>query len=501
MNRPNILLIITDSQGSNILGECGAGYISTPNIDALAASGTSFTRAYNTCPLCTPARAGLFSGLYPHNAGAWSNDLPFGTDVASLGTHFRRLGYETAYIGKWHLDGTDYFGTGVCPDGWNPRYWYDGRNYLEDLTEEERALWRSGLRTTELIHQHGITREWTWAGRVTDKARSFIDNQRINSPEKPWLLVVSYDEPHGPSVCPPPFCDMYEDFVYPLPSNAADTLEDKPAHHQEWAKTFSIPTDGLRQKLYFGSSSFVDDEIGRVIGSARDTGEDDTVVIYTTDHGHYMGAHGLEGKGPALYEEVVRVPFIVSGPGVATGVESESLMSHVDVLPTLLDLAGADVPDILDGVSQAEVFGDPTRVARTEAYTEFHRFSVTHDSWFGFIPVRCIVSDRYKLTINLDYGDELYDLKNDPGEMKNLIDDPNINDVRDDLHQRLLSMMNASRDPFRGPLWADRGWSGVTVPPGIGGNRRPRPKDGFHPVPFNYNTGMPARTAAARDGN
>ena len=499
MKRPNILLIITDSQGSNVLGSSGAGHIKTPNIDGLADTGVSFSRAYNTCPLCTPARAGLFCGLYPHNAGAWSNDLPFGTNVPSMGAFFSRIGYEAAYIGKWHLDGTDYFGTGICPDGWNPRYWYDGRNYLEDLSVEERALWRRGLRTSKAIHEHGITREWTWAGRITDKAGSFIENQRINNPENPWLLVVSYDEPHGPSVCPPPFCDMYEDFAYPLADNAGDSLEGKPAHHREWAATFTIPEDGLRQRLYFGAGSFVDDEIGRVIDAARANGAEDTIIIYTTDHGHYLGAHGLDGKGPAMYEEVIRVPFIVNGPGVAHGAKSDSLLSQVDVLPTLLDMTGTEAPEILEGVSQTAALADPDKKVRTEILSEFHRFSVTHDSWFGFVLIRSLVSQRYKLTINLDYSDELYDLEGDPGEIHNRINDPALASVRAGLHNKLLSLMDTSRDPFRGPRWAARSWADRAVPPGIGGSRRPRSKDGFLPVPFSYNTGMPAESRAAED--
>ncbi len=498
MTRPNILLIITDSQGANVLGECGSGYITTPNIDRLAETGISFRRAYNCSPLCTPARAALFSGLHPHNAGAWSNDLPLGKTVVSIGEFFRRAGYDTAYIGKWHLDGTDYFGTGICPAGWDPRYWYDGRNYLEDLSADERTLWRTGLRTPEAVRAHRITREWTWAGRITDRARSFI--RRGRPTRKPWLLVVSYDEPHGPSVCPPPFCDMYEDFLYPPPENARDTLERKPALHRAWAATFSIPEEGLRQPLYFGASSFVDDEIGRLVACALDSGDagehDKTIIVYTTDHGHYLGAHGLDGKGPALYEEVVRVPLIMSGPGIPAGVISSSLASHLDLLPTLLALAGDEAPPIVEGVSLAPVLNDPVATVRSEVTTEFHRFSVTHDSWFGFVPIRSIITDRYKLTVNLfdhgRHGDELYDLDADPGEMRNLIASPEHLDIAAALHRRLLELQAKSRDPFRGPVWADRSWSPVEVSRGIGGKRRPRPRDGFLPVPFNYDTGMPA---------
>ena len=116
--RPNIVLIMTDSQGPNVLGESGAGFVSTPHIDRLAREGLQFTRAYNCSPVCTPARAGLFTGLHPHSAGAWGNDIPLGAGVRTLGRHLQDAGYRTAYVGKWHLDGTDYFGTGLVPDGY-----------------------------------------------------------------------------------------------------------------------------------------------------------------------------------------------------------------------------------------------------------------------------------------------------------------------------------------------------------------------------------------------
>lgn len=529
MKRPNILLVITDSQGWNVLGESGSGIIRTPNIDRLAATGLSFTRAYNACPLCTPARAGLFTGLYPHNVGAWSNDLPLGSNVATMGTYLREAGYDTAYVGKWHLDGTDYFGSGICPEGWNPQYWYDGRNYLEELSKDERTLWRSGFKTAAAIHEAGIDRTWTWAGRITERAIRFMKSRRIDGEKAPWLLVASYDEPHGPSVCPPPYCDMYQDFAYPLPPNSADDLAGKPRHHREWADTFDIPADGLRQPLYFGASSFVDDEIGRLMNVAFET--ENTTVVFTTDHGHYLGAHGLDGKGPALYEEVVRVPLIMAGPGVARGAVSDSIVSHLDVLPTLLELAGAEPPPILEGESVVPILADRTAAVRDFALVEFHRFSITHDSWFGFIPIRAIVTKDRKLTINLHQTDELYNLDTDPGELTNLIDDSDpdrsgelgrgggpmstaSSDLADgpettgvagerkefrapgeatELHRTLLAALNESRDPFRGPVWAYRPWSAVSRPSGIGGLRRPRPDDGRSPAVYNYDTGLPAK--------
>ena len=126
MPQPNIVLIMTDTQGANVVGCYGRPELRTPCIDQLAAQGTRYARAYTTQPVCTPARAGLFTGQCPHTAGAWGNHMPLGDTIKTLGQRFRHGGYATAYTGKWHLSGHDYFDTGICPDGWDAAYWYDG---------------------------------------------------------------------------------------------------------------------------------------------------------------------------------------------------------------------------------------------------------------------------------------------------------------------------------------------------------------------------------------
>ncbi|MFB6219155.1 MAG: sulfatase-like hydrolase/transferase, partial [Halobacteriaceae archaeon] len=206
-DRPNIVLAITDSQGWNALGECGGGFADTPRIDGLAEDGVRFDRTYATAVPCTPSRAGLFTGKYSHAAGAWANNRRLVKGVETMGEHLRRAGYRTVYVGKWHLDG-DYFGVGEAAPGWEPAYWYDGTHYREDIGEELWEWYRSGMDTRvaendiDEIHERSITREETWAGNITDTALSFLEDA---DDDRPFLLVVSYDEPHSPSMCPPPF--------------------------------------------------------------------------------------------------------------------------------------------------------------------------------------------------------------------------------------------------------------------------------------------------------
>jgi uncharacterized sulfatase len=490
MPQPNFVLIMTDTQATNVIGAYGHPELGTPNIDRLAKTGVTFDRAYTTCPLCTPARAGIFTGIYPHSAGAWTNNLPLGDNVITMGQRFRDGGYRTAYVGKWHLDGHDYFGTGLCPDGWDDACWYDGRRYLDELSEEEIHLWRKGLSTPEDLRAHDVRAEFTWAHRVSDRAIDFLERQS----DEPFLLVVSYDEPHHPFTCPPEYAEKFVDYAYPVGPAAYDTLEDKPSHQREWAAADNVHLESgcLRFPMYFGCNSFVDSEIGRVIDAVHALAPENMTIIFTSDHGDMLGAHGLTGKGPAMYEEIAHIPLIVEQPdSVGSGTINSTLVSHIDLLPTMLELAGLDVPPIMEGRSIVPLLRgkeDPEK----EIVIEFNRYEIEQDSWGGFQPVRCIVSDRYKLVINLLHTDELYDLEADPAEVTNLIDDPGCADIRDELHDRLLDWMYEKRDPFRGPVWERRAWRD-TRRFGWRGMFRPRPADGYAPVVRDYDTGMPSK--------
>ena len=524
MPRPNFVFIMTDTQATNVIGAYGHPEWRTPNIDRLAETGIKFERAYTTCPVCTPARAGLFTGIYPHTAGAWTNNVALGDNIKTLGQRFRDAGYATTYVGKWHLDGHDYFGTGICPDGWDPAYWYDGVNYLHELTEDEITLWRSGLNSLEALQAHNIQPEFTWAHRVSDRAIDFLRRQGaggkmqdagethhasrithhespVTNPQspvaEPFVLVVSYDEPHHPFTCPPEYVEWFAEYEYPLGLAAFDTLEGKPAHQREWAAASNVPqrvreTGMTRQPLYFGCNSFVDAEIGRVIDAVRAYAPDNTWIIFTSDHGEFMGAHQLTGKGPAMYEEIAHIPFIIAPPGgIEGGAVNHTLVSHIDVLPTLLDLAGLDIPPILEGESLLPQLGgaeDPEKAV----FVEFNRYEIEHDSWGGFQPVRGVVRGQHKLVLNLHHTDELYDMQADPAEVHNRIDDSAYTAIRDALHDRLLEWMYAKRDPFRGAVWERRPWRS-TRRLQWKGEFRPRPADGYAPQVRDYDTGLPTR--------
>ena len=170
MKNKKIVLIMTDTQRWDMVNCYRETGLKTPNLDGLAARGIRYDRAYTTQPVCQAARAGIFTGLYPHSAGSWTNSYGISETARSVGQRLTLEGVHTAYIGKWHLDGGDYFGQGKCPDGWDADYWYDMRNYLEELTDRERA----DSRKPELMLERDFPEDFTFGHRCANRAIDFL---------------------------------------------------------------------------------------------------------------------------------------------------------------------------------------------------------------------------------------------------------------------------------------------------------------------------------------
>lgn len=495
MTKRQAILFLIDTQGANCVGCYRPDLaLGTPNIDRLAAGGVRFNAAYTCSPVCGPARSALMTGLYPHSNGVLANDMAPHRDVPTLGQRLQAAGFATGYTGKWHLDGSDYFGDGRCPAGWDAKYWFDGRNYLDSLPNDAaRALSRRVLGPAE-IAAHAITSEFTHAHRTADRAIDFIREHR----ERDFFLVVSIDEPHHPWICPEPFASAFEKFEFPVP-NADDPLHDKPRSQREWAEhTASLGSalrhDGgkswLRHPRHFGCNSYSDFQVGRVL-AALESETPDALTIYTSDHGDMFGSHRLHGKGPCMYEEVARVPLIVRWPGhVPTGAVSNGPVSHIDLAPALLEYFGVPVPDLLQGRSLLEQSCRPEFRTNEQVFLEFNRFEVDHDGFGAFAPIRAVFDGRYKLAVNLLDTDELYDLRADPLELRNRIDDVTLTAERDRLHSALVAWMNRTRDPLRGPHWLRRPWNHHGDRSTWGGPTRPRPNDEpWYPKSLLYDTG------------
>lgn len=445
------ILIMTDSQRWDMVNCYRQTGLRTPNLDALAAQGTRFARAYTTQPVCQPARAAIFTGLYPHSAGSWTNSSGISSTARSIGERLQLDGVHTAYIGKWHLDGGDYFGLGKCPPGWDPDYWYDMKCYLEELPEETRRL----TRRTESMWEQDLPSELLYGHRVAARAADFLEKHG----QEDFFLAVSFDEPHGPFLCPPPYARMYEDFDFPKGENVLDDLRDKPEHQRVWAQKSAAWDRGgpIRDPAFFGCNSYADELIGRVV-RAVDAFAPDALVLYTSDHGEMLHAHGLMSKGPNGYDEITRIPLLIRGPGLPVGAVEENPVSHINLTPTILEWMGCMLPPCLEGPSLLPALRHPGTRVNDCVYLEFGRYEVDHDGFGGFQPLRGVFDGRYKLIVNLLCSDELYDLATDPGEMRNRIEDPTLAAERDRLHDALLRHMNETRDPFRGYYWQRRPW-------------------------------------------
>ncbi len=479
-----VIIILGESVRRDMLHCYRETGLKTPNLDRLAADGMRFERAYNCQPVCAPARSSLWTGNYPHTNGVWGNSMPLGDTVHTIGQRLHDRSIRTALVGKWHLDGFDYFGTGHAPSGWDADAWYDMRDYLMELSPEDRVRSRNS-KTTD-------TQEWPaemcFGHRVTDRAIKYVaENQHED-----FLLCVCYDEPHDPSLCPQKYSDMYENFVFPSDPNVNDPLTDKPQEQVVWAgaRLHGKPKP-VMAKHFFGSHTFIDAEIGRLLDQVQKSSPN-ALVIYTADHGVFLESHRLHDKGPAMYDEITRVPFIVRWPGhTPAGTVNHNLVSHIDLAGTLMEFWGFEVPKTLEGGSVLPAFSDPNAATRSEVFIEWGRYEVDHDGFGAFQPIRCAFDGRYKLSIHIMTTDEFYDLQSDPGELNNLIDSAMHAEIRNHLHDKLLDWMNTSRDPFRGYYWGRRAWRPEFPEMWANdGMTRQRENDGYLPRELDYDTGL-----------
>lgn len=339
-----------------------------------------FDRAHTTCPLCTPARSAIFTGVPPSRNGAFANELTPGRAWPYLGEIAVAHGVEHAHVGKWHLDGAGYNGSGL-PDGAAPdEWWYDKTRYVAEVGEERaRELGKAaGASDPDRLEELGLREDKLWGYRVASRAERFLDERQRRADgdaDRPFFLVVSFDEPHGLFVCPPEYFRRFRERPLPTPPNFDAPLHGKPRMQQRQRAEF--PTGGpnafdAERTKHMACNAWIDSQIGRVLDAVRRTRDDDTLVIFTSDHGDQNGSHGLRSKGLMMYEESIRVPMLLEGPGVPV-------------------------------------------------FVEFERFGVYHHGNGGFYPTRTIVTRDAKLTVNLLDTDELYDLAADPTEEHNLL--------------------------------------------------------------------------------
>jgi arylsulfatase A-like enzyme len=405
--KPNILLIMTDQQSADAMScRMGNRYINTPAMDSLAARGVSFTRAYTPNPLCVPARTSIFSGQYPHVTGVQTNsDISKAMNPAHrcLGTYFRDAGYDTGYLGKWHM---------AFPAK-------DGSVH--------------GFEYMDAVKNNGIDEA------IPSRAAAFVQKKR----EKPFLLVTSFVNPHN--ICewardeelpdgavgqPPPVEECPPAVKNLAPMN--DETDTMLLMRQSFQANRLFPVGNFDENkwrqyrwAYFRMIEKVDAHIGTILDALRTSGQlENTIIVFTADHGDMQGAHGWNQK-TVLYDESSSVPLIVAIPGAKGPRTSDRLVnSGIDLLPTLCDLAGMPVPNGLPGLSLKES-------VESDAGSDPRAYIVIQNKMIQGSPVdgqkpepagRMVRSKKFKYCV-FDVGsrrESLADMENDPGETVNL---------------------------------------------------------------------------------
>jgi iduronate 2-sulfatase len=426
-SRPNVLFIISDDL-NNSLGCYGHPQVKSPNIDSLANRGVRFERSYCQFPLCGPSRNSMLTGLYPNSTGILQNSQIFRQTIPeqiSLPQAFRRAGYFAARIGKlYHYNVPKSIGTNGHDD---PGSWEMELNPAgcDRLLEEPDIFslspnnfggtlsWYASPRG-DLLHTDGMQAseaEWVLERCARDKSR-------------PFFLAVGFFRPHTPYVAPAAYFDGYPKEAMPLVQGVEEDVKDLPADALgSHKKEHELLTDDLRQQAiqaYFASITFMDAQVGRILNKLDELGlAENTIVVFTSDHGYHLGEHGLWQK-MSLFEESARVPLIIAAPGVAkNGGVAATPVGLIDLYPTLTKLCGVAAPENIQGQDLGPILSDPTEVGRGWALSQVTRggrgkgtlgYTLRTPRW------------RYTEWDQGNRGRELYDHENDPLEQTNLAD-------------------------------------------------------------------------------
>ncbi|GHC12256.1 sulfatase family protein [Cerasicoccus arenae] len=505
MTRPNILFITSDQQHWNTIGK-HFPEVKTPNLDRLANDGLLFTRAYCPNPTCTPTRASLITGQFPSQHGAWALGTKLPETATTIGELLQAEGYDSSLIGKAHfqpLESTDeYSSLESYPllrdlDFWRgfngPFYGFNhvelARNHCDEahvgqhyaLWMEEKGLpdWKDhfqnkwgpfdftdGKPNVSQRHAWTLPEEYHYDNWITERSIARMDHCREN--DKPFFVWASYFDPHPPYLVPEPWASMYDPADVTVPQAMPGEHENSAPYIQETQKqkpNFDYPPgegnwnhgmgshlqdrDDLAKDIavYYGMISMMDHYIGKLLDYLDETGQrENTLIVFTTDHGHFYGHHGLNAKGPFHYEDEIRVPMIASWPGqIPAGVETAALQSLVDIPVSFLKAVGAPVPNDMQGVDQLRVWRGEADSVRDHCVVEFRQQPTA-------IHLKTYVNERYKLTVyyNKPYG-ELFDLQEDPGEYRNLWNDPEAANLKAELMQKLVFA-----EMGKEPMWMPR---------------------------------------------
>ncbi|MCZ6634897.1 MAG: sulfatase-like hydrolase/transferase [bacterium] len=501
-SQPNVLLILTDQQPVSTLGCYGNPFVQTPAQDRIAKDGMRFDNFYIAAFPCTPSRATLVTGRYTHHHGVVTNDVELDDALPSLGNTFRDAGYNTAWIGKWHLGGQMYRGVEGPPfnNTWIRKrldndtdfefeqvaggtgedesrsgfdHWIGGwkhfKSYLQttDLPEEVKEHPRVGNHNAAPSapdREHSVSRlgeNHHMAHFFADETIQFLNTQKDQ--DSPFCSVLSFYGPHLP-VCPP---KPWDEFIpldqVELPPNFDAPMDNKPAFQSSQERIFVRNTwsrEEIRDYIrrYWGYVSYIDVQIQRVLDALKANGqEDNTIVVFTSDHGDMIGQFGMVYKLTYCgYDTLMKVPFMIRWPNhIPAETVNASLASSVDLMPTLLDLAGVSVPEGVDGASMADVLTQKSDTVREEIFTDLMNRGIMlrQGDWKFVLNWKPSTGDWRRPDVTTAgegnrERDELYHLADDPHEIHNLAYREGHADRVETMKNRILTWLDETGHPY-----------------------------------------------------
>ena len=449
----NVLLIITDEHNFRTLG-CyrewmpreqaemwGLGaVVPTPNLDRLAKEGVLCTRAYATAPVCSPCRAAMITGRYPHATGVPTNNHVLDRSIPTLADRLNEAGYRTSFIGKWHLGGNGKPEWAPKVDGGfqHTRFMFNRGHWKKFVIEDGIPAVGAGTKKKPSYAVDGADEKTFSTDWLTDRTIDFVTDDEA---EKPFFAVVSYPDPHGPNTVRVPYDTRFDD----LPFQAPRTYRTgKPAPKWLGGGTKHPVFRGTDMSRYFGMVQCIDDNIGRLLDSLKQAGRlDNTLIIMTSDHGDLCYEHDRQNKGNP-YEGSARVPMILRQPGriVADQIYTEP-MGTVDLTPTVMGLLGLEANTDDQGRDLSALLADVSKSETDEVDppVTFLRNAGVAAAWLAAIDA------RYKLIVSVNDVPWLFDAKEDPDELVNFHGQPEYKAVEKRLAAKLLAYGQKNKDP------------------------------------------------------
>lgn len=487
MSRPNILLIQTDQQTAETLSLYGNPVLQTPTLERLAEKGVVFELAFCNYPACSPSRSSMFTGRYASTIGVHANHMLINPNETTLPQVLKENGYQTAIIGKNHAfmnDASKSYYPGFVPEKASLL-----RQVFDHVRLAEHGHMVDGYRNDpESIAAHEWAQRNCWnspLGHGTNPARpekcgtyllgqSMVDYlEKVRDPEKPFFMWLSFPDPHTPYQVPEPYASMIDPADVPL--TPKDNLDGKPERQKVMhvMDAMDRADDDLIRKvraIHYGMIRFIDDTLAGIFAKMESLSlMENTIIVFTSDHGDSMGAHGLIQKHNGFYDSFTHVPFIVYAPGYKGPKRSDHMVELVDVMPTLLEMAGVPVPYGCQGRSLAPFLrseqdyvpreyvvmesgeeGEPPKLSDITGRPEnpfderYFVWCAYRDAWLG--KGKSIRTHDWKLNVYANGEGELYDLKSDPHELTNRFGDPAYDAIVHGLERKLLLWSMAKED-------------------------------------------------------